>query len=143
MSEAPDASGSATGLPLFLGSERPAPETARRQLLANTVHELARPLGALKSAVQALRYGADADIAFREELLAGQMDVAGMAEHIGVDSLAFITLDGLYRAMGEPGRNSRSPQYCDACFTGEYPTRLTDRESKDAPAQLTMLAEMA
>ena len=42
---------------------------------------------------------------------------------IGVDSLAFISIDGLYRAMGEAGRNSRQPQFCDACFTGDYPTR--------------------
>lgn len=46
-------------------------EASRRHLLANTVHELARPLGAMRSAIQALRYGADADPAFRAELLAG------------------------------------------------------------------------
>jgi len=66
-----------------------------------------------------------------------------MASHIGVDSLAFISLDGLYRAMGEPGRNDLAPQYCDACFTGDYPTRLSDREDNDLPAQLTLLAELA
>lgn len=46
-------------------------EESRHHLLANTVHELARPLGALRSAIQALRYGADADLDFRQELLAG------------------------------------------------------------------------
>jgi amidophosphoribosyltransferase len=79
----------------------------------------------------------------RGELLAAQMDVEAMARHIGVDSLAFISLDGLYRAMGEPGRNDLAPQYCDACFTGDYPTRLSDREDNDLPAQLTLLAELA
>jgi len=79
----------------------------------------------------------------RGELLAARMDVEAMASHIGVDSLAFISLDGLYRAMGEPGRNDLAPQYCDACFTGDYPTRLSDREDNDLPAQLTLLAELA
>jgi amidophosphoribosyltransferase len=79
----------------------------------------------------------------RGELLAAQMDVPAMAKHIGVDSLAFITLDGLYRAMGEPGRNNAEPQFCDACFTGDYPTRLIDHDGNDVPKQLTLLAELA
>ena len=78
-----------------------------------------------------------------EELLASQMDVAAMAAHIGVDSLAFISIDGLYRAMGEPGRTEERPQYCDACFTGAYPTRLSDHEGSEQPRQLTLLAELA
>ncbi len=79
----------------------------------------------------------------REELLASALDVEGMARHIAVDSLAFISIDGLYRAMGEAGRNPERPQYCDACFTGDYPIRLTDCEDSDAPAQLSLLAELA
>ena len=79
----------------------------------------------------------------RAELLAAQMDVPAMAQHIGVDSLAFVSLDGLYRAMGEPGRDPEAPQFCDACFTGDYPTRLSDRDGNDVPRQLTLLAEMA
>ena len=77
----------------------------------------------------------------REQLLAHRMSVAEMADYIGVDSLAYISIDGLYRAMGEQARNTQMPQYCDACFTGEYPTRLTDREAK-AGSQLSLLAEM-
>ena len=57
----------------------------------------------------------------REKLIAAQMDVAEIAAHIGVDSLAFISLDGLYRALGESARDGASPQFCDACFTGDYP----------------------
>jgi amidophosphoribosyltransferase len=79
----------------------------------------------------------------RSELLAAQHDVAGMAELIGVDSLAFISIDGLYRAMGEPGRDRRRPRYCDACFTGDYPTELTDQRHGSDPAQLPLLAELA
>jgi amidophosphoribosyltransferase len=79
----------------------------------------------------------------REELLASRMTVPQMAEHIGVDSLAFISMDGLYRAMGENGRNNDSPQFCDACFTGDYPTRLTDHEETAPVHQLSLLAELA
>ncbi len=77
----------------------------------------------------------------RSKLLASQMDVEQMAKFIGADSLAFISIDGLYRAVGEAGRISDSPQYCDACFTGDYPISLTDEKEGDAPAQLSLLSE--
>ena len=77
----------------------------------------------------------------REQLRAHRMSEEEMAAYIGVDSLAFVTIDGLYRAMGETGRNAAMPQYCDACFSGDYPTRLTDRENHSG-AQLSLLAEM-
>ena len=54
-----------------------------------------------------------------------------MAAFIKVDSLAFLSIDGLYRAVGEADRDGATPQFCDACFTGAYPTRLTDREAAD------------
>ncbi len=57
----------------------------------------------------------------REKLLASRMTEEEMRKHIGVDSLKFISLDGLYRACGEESRNNAAPQYCDACFSGEYP----------------------
>ena len=78
----------------------------------------------------------------REKLLAARHDVAEIAQIIGVDSLAFISIDGLYRAMGKERRDPRRPQFCDACFTGEYPTSLTD-QTGERPAQLSLLAEMA
>jgi amidophosphoribosyltransferase len=60
------------------------------------------------------------------------MNVEGMAEYIHADSLAFVSIDGLYRAVGEKQRNTACPQHCDACFTGEYPTRLTDLAEREA-----------
>ena len=78
----------------------------------------------------------------RSELMAANNDVQAMARIIGVDSLAFISIDGLYRAMGHRGRDPKSPQYCDACFTGDYPTSLTD-QGLGPSAQLSLLAETA
>ncbi len=63
----------------------------------------------------------------REKLLAATMSEEEMREHLAVDSLKFITLDGLYRAVGEAkGRDAQAPQYCDACFSGEYPVEPAD-----------------
>lgn len=72
----------------------------------------------------------------RSKLLAARMDVEAMREFIQADSLAFVSIDGLYRAVGEEKRNSDCPQYCDACFSGEYPTSLTDLTERESPAQL-------
>ncbi len=67
----------------------------------------------------------------KDKLLAANMNEAEMEKHLGVDSLKFITLDGLYRATGQSkGRNNAAPQYCDACFSGDYPVRPTDRIAK-------------
>ena len=77
----------------------------------------------------------------RAKLLAAQMNVAEMADYINADSLAFVSIDGLYRAVGEDMRDEGEPQYCDACFTGSYPTRLTDQEDLEPADQLALLAE--
>jgi amidophosphoribosyltransferase len=77
----------------------------------------------------------------RAKLLAAQMNVAEMNDYIKADSLAFLSIDGLYRALGESERDDVQPQYCDACFTGAYPTRLTDQEDLESPDQLALLAE--
>jgi amidophosphoribosyltransferase len=77
----------------------------------------------------------------RSKLLAARMDIEEMARHVGVDSLGFLSLDGLYRAVGEPSRNNEAPQYCDACFSGDYPTTLTDATGPGEPRQLSLLDE--
>ncbi len=67
----------------------------------------------------------------REKLLAATMSEDEMCAHLAVDSLRFISLDGLYRAVGEAeGRNAKCPQYCDACFSGEYPVEPSDMLEK-------------
>ncbi|WP_379554648.1 amidophosphoribosyltransferase [Erythrobacter sp. W53] len=78
----------------------------------------------------------------REKLLAARMDLKPMREFIGADSLAFVSIDGLYRAVGSDKRDTSSPQFCDACFTGEYPTTLTDlAQRKTEDSQLTFPVE--
>ena len=63
----------------------------------------------------------------RDKLLAATMSEDEMCAHLAVDSLRFISLDGLYRAVGEAGgRDPKAPQYCDACFSGEYPVKPSD-----------------
>ncbi|SIR05004.1 amidophosphoribosyltransferase [Acidiphilium rubrum] len=78
----------------------------------------------------------------RGKLLAARNSVAEMAQLIGVDSLAFISMDGLYRALGQPGRDAAAPAFCDACFSGDYPIALTDH-AEPRQAQLSLLAELA
>jgi len=74
----------------------------------------------------------------RAKLLAAQMDVSAMNRFIHADSLAFVSTDGLYKALGEQGRDEAAPQHCDACFTGDYPTSLTDREDLERRNQLLL-----
>ena len=75
-----------------------------------------------------------------EKLLAHNYTVEQMCRFIGADSLAFISLDGLYRAMGETKRNAEIPQFCDACFSGDYPIPLTDLNTNSPQAELSLLA---
>ena len=77
----------------------------------------------------------------REKLLAARMDLEGMRAFMGADSLAFLSLDGIYRAMGYAGRDPLQPQLTDQCFTGDYPTRLIDRDGEPGRQHLPLLAE--
>ncbi len=79
----------------------------------------------------------------RAKLLAANNSVEEMARLIDVDSLAFLSLDGLYRAAGESRRDPAAPRFCDACFSGDYPTRLADAESHESHNQLSLLLEDA
>jgi signal transduction histidine kinase len=78
-------------------------EQARRQLLANLVHELGRPLGALRSAIEALLRGADEDEALRHELLVGMEGEIDLLEHVLED------LAGLYDSVAGTIKLEREP----------------------------------
>ncbi len=86
-------------------------------------------------------YGVDTPAT--NKLLAHNYSVEEICKKIDVDSLGYLSLDGLYRAVGQDRRNNNLPQYCDACFSGEYPTRLTDRMASKGPSQLSLLIERA
>ncbi len=75
----------------------------------------------------------------RAKLLAAQMSVEQMRDYINADSLAFVSIEGLYRALGDE-RDANAPQRCDACFTGDYPTMLTDVGEKDKGVPLSLVA---
>jgi amidophosphoribosyltransferase len=74
-------------------------------------------------------------------LLAATHSIEEMAAYIGVESLSFLSVDGVYRAVGFEGRDPVRPQFTDHCFTGDYPTALTDQASSRLPRQLSLLAE--
>ncbi|HUS97657.1 MAG TPA: amidophosphoribosyltransferase, partial [Hyphomicrobiaceae bacterium] len=79
----------------------------------------------------------------KSELLAAMMSTQEMCEFMGADSLAFLSVDGLYRAMECERRDPAMPQFTDHCFTGEYPTNLTDVNGGSMPKQLSLLAEVS
>ncbi len=78
----------------------------------------------------------------KKDLLAANMDLEGMRQFMEADSLAFLSVDGIYRAVGLEARDARSPQFTDHCFTGDYPTALTDQQGEVLPRQLSLLAEV-
>jgi len=73
------------------------------------------------------------------ELMANKFSVEGIREQIGADTLSYISLDGLYRAVGEARRNDDNPGYCDACFSGKYPISLTDHDDGHPEKRISSL----
>ena len=83
------------------------------------------------------------DMPSKEELLASRMDIEAMTKRLGVDTLAYLSVDGLYKAINGRGRDNDAPSYADHCFTGDYPTPLTDHESAESSKdyQLSLLLD--
>jgi amidophosphoribosyltransferase len=78
------------------------------------------------------------------ELLAANMSVEEMCRFVGATSLSFLSVDGVYRALGYDGRDNRAPQFTDHCFTGDYPTSLTDQNgSASHHGQMSLLSEVS
>ena len=63
-----------------------------------------------------------------------------MCKHIQADSLKFLSLEGLYKAIFGQNRNNTYPQLTDHYFTGEYPVDLVDQQKNDKVAQLSLLS---
>jgi len=77
----------------------------------------------------------------RENLLAATHTLDQIRDYIQCDSIAFLSIDGLYRSVGEARRNPAQPQFTDHCFTGDYPTPLADIQHEGQSQQLSMLVE--
>jgi len=86
-------------------------------------------------------YGIDMPSA--EELFAAKHDMKEMAKELGVDSLTYLSVNGLYRAIDGTPRNNDAPAHADHCFTGDYPTPLADHESAESSKeyQLSLLLD--
>ena len=78
----------------------------------------------------------------KDSLLAAKHNIDEMRDYIGCTSLKFLSIEGLYRALGYSERNNEIPQFTDHCFTGDYPTKLSDIEQiPDHTSQLSLLEE--
>ena len=66
------------------------------------------------------------DMPTKEELLASQKTNKEICEYLKAKSLKFLSLEGLYKALGKGNRNNTYPQFSDHYFTGEYPVKPTD-----------------
>ena len=73
------------------------------------------------------------------ELIASSKSIEEIKALLKLDSLHFLSLDGLYQSMGHEARDNTNPQYTDHCFTGEYPTKLADRDEGALANQLSLL----
>ena len=67
-------------------------------------------------------YGIDTPT--REELIAATHSVEEIREYLGVDSLGYLSLDGMLAAAGQPP--GAEPRFCHACFSGDYPTPIPE-----------------
>ena len=87
-------------------------------------------------------YGIDTPV--REDLIAVRHNLEGIKNTIQASSLGFLSIDGLYKAMGHAqGRDANNPHFTDHCFTGDYPTPLMDRDKNNLSPQLSLLADIA
>ena len=85
-------------------------------------------------------YGIDTPT--KEELLASKFTISQIKNFIGVDSLKFVSLDGVYKALGyKKGRKKNNPMFTDHYFSGDYPVKLIDQDAGVPPSQLSLLIE--
>ena len=70
------------------------------------------------------------DMATYGELIAHNFDVSQICQRIGADSLAYLSIDGMMRAVGAIEADGTAHGYCNACFTGNYPISLVEQTDK-------------
>lgn len=79
----------------------------------------------------------------KKDLMAANNDIEQMRKIIGADTLSFISMDGLYRAIIKTDRDNKEPQYCDACFSSKYPINILDYNEEKQTSQLSLLREFS
>ena len=80
------------------------------------------------------------DMPTKKELLASDKSVKEICDFINAKSLKYLTIDGLYKAMGFDKRNNTYPQLTDHYFTGEYPVKVIDELGEEKVTQLSLLS---
>jgi amidophosphoribosyltransferase len=80
------------------------------------------------------------DMPTKDELLAANKTVDEIRDYIGADTLRFLSIDGLYKAMGYEKRNDTYPQLTDHYFTGDYPVEIIDELGENKITQLSLLS---
>ena len=80
------------------------------------------------------------DMPTKEELLANSKNIDEMCNHIGAKTLKFLSLNGLYKALGYEKRNNAYPQFSDHYFTGDYPIKPSDQLGEGKVTQLSLLS---
>ena len=80
------------------------------------------------------------DMPTKKELLASDKSVKEICDFINAKSLKYLTIDGLYKAMGFDKRNNTYPQLTDHYFTGEYPVKIIDELGEEKVTQLSLLS---
>ena len=80
------------------------------------------------------------DMPTKDELLAANKSIDEICDYIGANSLKFLSIDGLYKAMGYEKRNNTYPQLTDHYFTGDYPVEIIDELGENKITQLSLLS---
>ena len=83
-------------------------------------------------------YGVDTPT--KKELLAANKTTDEICKYIGAKTLTFLSIDGLYRAIGFDKRNDTYPQLTDHYFTGDYPVKPVDELGDNKITQLSLLS---
>jgi len=79
----------------------------------------------------------------KDQLLAHNMSLDEMTKFIGVKTLSFLSIDGIYKAMGYQKRNNLSPEFTDHYFTGDYPIPPLDQSNRSVKDnQLSLLSNI-
>ena len=80
------------------------------------------------------------DMPTKKELLAANKSIQEICRFINAKSLKFLSIDGLYKALGFEKRNNSYPQLTDHYFTGEYPVKIIDELGENKVTQLSLLS---